>query len=32
VTLNVIQEELSRITAARAENDPDLHYLDSRDL
>ncbi|KEI44000.1 GDSL-type esterase/lipase family protein [Saccharopolyspora rectivirgula] len=32
LTLNVIREELSRITAARAADDPNLHYLDGREL
>jgi hypothetical protein len=32
LTLNVIREELSRITAALAADDPNLHYLDGREL
>jgi hypothetical protein len=32
LTLNVIREELSRITAARAADDPNLHGLDGREL
>jgi GDSL-like Lipase/Acylhydrolase family len=32
LTLNVIREELSRITAVRAADDPNLHYLDGREL
>jgi hypothetical protein len=32
LTLNVIREELTRITAARAAHDPNLHYLDGREL
>jgi lysophospholipase L1-like esterase len=32
LTLTVIREELARITAARAADDPDLHYLDGRAL
>jgi hypothetical protein len=32
LTLNVIRVELARIVAARAANDPNLRYLDGRDL
>jgi len=32
LTLTLIREELSRLTAGRAENDPNLHYLDGREL
>ncbi|MFE3863969.1 GDSL-type esterase/lipase family protein [Streptomyces goshikiensis] len=32
LTLNVIREELARITAQRAAEDPNLHYLDGRTL
>ncbi|MFE3993078.1 GDSL-type esterase/lipase family protein [Streptomyces goshikiensis] len=32
LTLNVIREELARITAQRAADDPNLHYLDGRTL
>ncbi|MFI9061027.1 GDSL-type esterase/lipase family protein [Streptomyces sp. NPDC053429] len=32
LTLNVIRDELARITAARAAEDPHLHYLDGRVL
>ncbi|MCW2780673.1 MAG: lipase [Marmoricola sp.] len=32
LTLNVIRDELSRIVAERASDDPNLHYLDGRDL
>ncbi|GAB2837988.1 GDSL-type esterase/lipase family protein [Streptomyces daliensis] len=32
LTLNVIREELARITAQRAADDPHLHYLDGREL
>ncbi|MFF4947974.1 GDSL-type esterase/lipase family protein [Streptomyces chattanoogensis] len=32
LTLNVIRDELSRITAQRAADDPHLHYLDGRSL
>ncbi|MGW4766392.1 lipase, partial [Streptomyces pseudogriseolus] len=32
LTLNVIRNELSSIVAARAEDDPHLHYLDGRSL
>ncbi|GAA0420373.1 GDSL-type esterase/lipase family protein [Streptomyces luteireticuli] len=32
LTLNVVREELSRIVAQRAADDPNLHYLDGRDL
>ncbi|MFC6063339.1 GDSL-type esterase/lipase family protein [Streptomyces ochraceiscleroticus] len=32
LTLNIIRAELSRITAARAAEDPNLHYLDGREL
>ncbi|MFG2141032.1 GDSL-type esterase/lipase family protein [Streptomyces sp. NPDC048650] len=32
LTLNVIRDELSRITAQRAADDPNLHYLDGRSL
>ena len=32
LTLTTIRDELSRITAARAATDPDLHYLDGREL
>ena len=32
LTLNVIRDELARIVAARAANDPNLLYLDGRDL
>ncbi|WP_190108730.1 GDSL-type esterase/lipase family protein [Streptomyces cinnamoneus] len=32
LTLNVIRAELSRITAQRADEDPNLHYLDGRSL
>ncbi|MBZ4015824.1 GDSL-type esterase/lipase family protein [Streptomyces purpurogeneiscleroticus] len=32
LTLSIIRAELSRITAARAAEDPNLHYLDGREL
>lgn len=32
LTLNIIRDELSRISALRAETDPNLYYLDGRDL
>ncbi|MGW7520203.1 GDSL-type esterase/lipase family protein [Streptomyces sp. NPDC054796] len=32
LTLNVIREELARITAERSADDPHLHYLDGREL
>ncbi|MEU7107180.1 GDSL-type esterase/lipase family protein [Streptomyces sp. NPDC046215] len=32
LTLNVVRDELSRITARRAADDPNLHYLDGREL
>ncbi|UQA90771.1 GDSL-type esterase/lipase family protein [Streptomyces halobius] len=32
LTLNVIQEELARIVEQRADEDPNLHYLDGREL
>ncbi|MEU6670388.1 GDSL-type esterase/lipase family protein [Streptomyces sp. NPDC046727] len=32
LTLNVIRDELARIVAQRAADDPNLHYLDGRDL
>ncbi|MFJ2647501.1 GDSL-type esterase/lipase family protein [Streptomyces sp. NPDC087420] len=32
LTLNVIRDELARIVAQRAAGDPDLHYLDGREL
>lgn len=32
LTLQVIREQLSRIVAARATDDPHLHYLDGREL
>lgn len=32
LTLNVIREELSRIVEQRAADDPNLYYLDGRDL
>jgi hypothetical protein len=32
LTLNVIRDELARIVAQRAAGDPDLHYLDGRNL
>ncbi|MFD9503324.1 GDSL-type esterase/lipase family protein [Streptomyces sp. NPDC060035] len=32
LTLTVIRQELLRITTARAADDPNLHYLDGRDL
>jgi hypothetical protein len=32
LTLSVIRAELARIVALRAEHDPDLHYLDGREL
>ncbi|MFJ5105086.1 GDSL-type esterase/lipase family protein [Streptomyces sp. NPDC088554] len=32
LTLRVIREELSRIVARRAADDPNLHYLDGREL
>jgi hypothetical protein len=32
LTLTLIREELARITAQRAETDPNLHYLDGRAL
>jgi hypothetical protein len=32
LTLRVIREELARIVAQRAAQDPNLHYLDGRDL
>ncbi|EIE98488.1 GDSL-type esterase/lipase family protein [Saccharomonospora glauca] len=32
LTLNVVRDELARIVAQRAADDPHLHYLDGRDL
>lgn len=32
LTLNVIREELSRVVKQRAADDPNLHYLDGREL
>lgn len=32
LTLNVVREELARIVQQRAADDPNLHYLDGRDL
>ncbi|MFI8999013.1 GDSL-type esterase/lipase family protein [Streptomyces sp. NPDC053542] len=32
LTLGIIRAELSRLTAARAAEDPNLHYLDGREL
>jgi hypothetical protein len=32
LTLNVIRDELARLVKQRAANDPNLHYLDGRDL
>jgi GDSL-like lipase/acylhydrolase family protein len=32
LTLTVIRDELARLTAARAADDPNLHYLDGREL
>ena len=32
LTLNVIRDELARIVAQRAADDPHLHYLDGREL
>ncbi|MFG3000616.1 SGNH/GDSL hydrolase family protein [Streptomyces sp. NPDC048340] len=32
LTLGIIRDELSRITTARAADDPNLHYLDGRSL
>ncbi|WP_020666074.1 GDSL-type esterase/lipase family protein [Amycolatopsis nigrescens] len=32
LTLNVVRDELARITARRAAEDPNLHYLDGRSL
>ncbi|HJP76875.1 MAG TPA: SGNH/GDSL hydrolase family protein [Pseudonocardiaceae bacterium] len=32
LTLNVIRAELARIVAQRAQDDPNLHYLDGREL
>jgi hypothetical protein len=32
LTLNVIRDELARIVARRAAEDPDIHYLDGREL
>ncbi|RKT87818.1 GDSL-like Lipase/Acylhydrolase family protein [Saccharopolyspora antimicrobica] len=32
LTLNVVREELARITAQRAADDPNLHHLDGREL
>jgi len=32
LTLNIIRDELSRITALRADGDPNLYYLDGREL
>ncbi|MEU8379201.1 GDSL-type esterase/lipase family protein [Streptosporangium sp. NPDC048865] len=32
LTLNVVRDELSRIVARRAAEDPNLHYLDGREL
>jgi hypothetical protein len=32
LTLNIIRDELARIVAQRAAQDPNLHYLDGRDL
>jgi lysophospholipase L1-like esterase len=32
LTLSVIRSELARITAVRAAEDPNLYYLDGRDL
>jgi hypothetical protein len=32
LTLSIIRDALSRITSSRAETDPNLHYLDGREL
>jgi hypothetical protein len=32
LTLNIIRDELARLVKQRAANDPNLHYLDGRDL
>ena len=32
LTLEIIRDELSRVTASRAAEDPNLHYLDGREL
>ncbi len=32
LTLGIVRDELSRLTTARAESDPNLHYLDGREL
>ncbi|GHF55133.1 lipase [Streptomyces mashuensis] len=32
LTLNVVRDQLARITALRAEDDPHLHYVDGRSL
>jgi GDSL-like Lipase/Acylhydrolase family len=32
LSLNIVRDELARITAERATTDPNLHYLDGRDL
>ena len=32
LTLNIIRDQLARITASRADDDPHLHYLDGREL
>lgn len=32
LTLNVVRAELARVTACRAADDPNLHYLDGRAL
>ncbi|MFD0901717.1 GDSL-type esterase/lipase family protein [Actinomadura sediminis] len=32
LTLNVVRDELARIVGQRADDDPNLHYLDGRDL
>ncbi len=32
LTLNTVRDELARIVGQRAADDPNLHYLDGRDL
>ncbi|MDQ4054156.1 MAG: GDSL-type esterase/lipase family protein [Actinomycetota bacterium] len=32
LTLTIVRDQLARITAARADDDPHLHYLDGREL
>jgi hypothetical protein len=32
LTLNVIRDEVARLVVQRAADDPNLHYLDGRDL